>query len=111
MSYYTVISFTNFEEKYYHSTEKEKQRINRLLDQLSEKGEMVGKPLAGYWFFREKKMNGNRLYFLVYREWKTVLLVDVGHKKIQQKIISEILIQLENHKEYTRKKLLEMKII
>ncbi len=40
-----------------------------------------------------------------------VLMVDFGPKKLQQKIIDEILRQLNNHKEYTKKKLTEMGFI
>ena len=38
------------------------------------------KPL-GYRFFREKKIDGKRIYYLVYEELQAVLLVGVSDKK------------------------------
>jgi len=64
----------------------------------------TGKPL-GYPFFREKKMGKYRVYFLVYEDISTVLLVTVSDKKAQQDIIDSIKSQLDYYKELIRKNL------
>ena len=56
----------------------------------------VGDPL-GYRFFREKKLKGKRVYFLIYDDMNAVLMVVVSDKKTPQATIDEI----KNHlKEY-----------
>ena len=64
----------------------------------------TGKPL-GYPFFREKKMGKYRLYFLIYEDVDTVLLVTISDKKAQQDIIDTIKSQLDYYKELIRKNL------
>ena len=56
----------------------------------------VGDPL-GYRFFREKKIGGKRIYYIVYEELQAVLMVAVSDKKAQQQTINEI---KDNLKEY-----------
>ncbi len=56
----------------------------------------IGDPL-GYRFFREKKLKGKRIYFLIYDDMLAVLMVAISDKKTQQATIDEI----KNHlKEY-----------
>ena len=64
----------------------------------------TGRPL-GYPFFREKKMGKYRLYFLIYEDVHTVLLVTISDKKAQQDIIDTIKSQLDYYKELIRKNL------
>ena len=64
----------------------------------------TGKPL-GYPFFREKKMGKYRLYFLIYEDADTVLLVTISDKKAQQDIIDTVKSQLDYYKELIRKNL------
>ena len=64
----------------------------------------TGRPL-GYPFFREKKMGKYRLYFLIYEDIDTVLLVTMSDKKAQQDIIDTIKSQLDYYKELIRKNL------
>lgn len=49
----------------------------------------IGKPL-GYPFIRELKIEKFRIYFMIYEDEVTILLVDVSDKKEQQKIIDII---------------------
>ena len=51
---------------------------------------ITGKPLRFDWF-REKKFENKRLYFLVDQERKKVLLVSFASKKDQEKIIEFII--------------------
>ena len=64
----------------------------------------TGRPL-GYHFFREKKMGKYRLYFLIYEDVDTVLLVTISDKKAQQDTIDNIKIQLNHYKELIKKNL------
>ncbi|MEK6857067.1 MAG: hypothetical protein AABX39_00590 [Nanoarchaeota archaeon] len=56
----------------------------------------VGDPLS-YRFFREKKLKGKRVYFLIYDDLKAVLMIAVSDKKNQQETINEIKSHLENY--------------
>jgi len=76
---------------------KEKEWIKKVIEQLKETSK-VGKPLKFDWF-REKKLGGKRLYYLVYKKSNAVLLVAFGGKKDQQKIIAHI---LQNKGRYKR---------
>ena len=49
----------------------------------------VGAPL-GYRFLREKRIKEKRIYFLVYEDLKSVLLIAVSGKKDQQATIDHI---------------------
>ncbi|MBI3027002.1 hypothetical protein HYY70_02720 [Candidatus Woesearchaeota archaeon] len=55
-----------------------------------------GKPL-GYVFFREKKLNSHRIYYLVYEEFVIVLMVAVSDKKTQQATIDDIKQRLDEY--------------
>ncbi len=65
MGKFEIFELEIFWEKYNKLPKVEQERIGSFISQLEEKGDIVGKPL-GRPFFREKKFNGNRLYFLVY---------------------------------------------
>ena len=64
----------------------------------------TGKPL-GYPFFREKKMGKYRLYFLVYEDIDTVLLITISDKNAQQETIDKIKSQLDFYKGLIRRSL------
>lgn len=110
MGKYLVLRTKWFIEKYEQLTLFEKQRLERFAEQLSENGEMVGKPL-GYIWFREKRFNGNRMYFLVYLEWKAVLLVTISDKKDQQEEIDGIMQNFEVYKRWVENALKSMNFI
>ncbi len=75
---------------------KEKEWLKKVIQQLKENSK-VGKPLRFEWF-REKKLGGKRLYYLVYERSNAVLLVAFGGKKDQKKIIAHILQNKERYK-------------
>lgn len=64
----------------------------------------IGKPL-GYSYFREKKFDKYRIYFLVYEELNTVLLITISDKKTQQETIDGIKEMLDHYKEIIKKTL------
>ncbi len=75
--------------------------IERIIDDLK-KDPRSGKPL-GYPFFREKKFDKYRVYFLVYDEFDAVLLVTISDKKAQQETIDKIKEELDTYKELIKK--------
>lgn len=56
----------------------------------------VGDPLS-YRFFREKKLGGKRVYYLIYDELKAVLMVATSDKKTQRTTIDEIRQHLDGY--------------
>ena len=78
-------------------------RIEAFIKQLK-KSSQIGQPL-GYSYFREKKMDKFRLYFLVYDELDSILLVTISSKKTQQKTINEIKENLDSYNEIIKKKI------
>ncbi len=79
------------------------EQIEDIIKQLKQTIE-VGKSL-GYPFFKEKKIGKYRIYFLVYEEINTVLLVTISDKKVQQETIDRIKEQLDFYKELIKKQL------
>ncbi len=78
-------------------------QITRIISQLKETHD-VGKPL-GYPFFREKKIGKYRVYFLVYEDVDTVLLITISDKKTQQDTIDKIKENLDYYYNLIRKNL------
>ena len=69
--------------------------VEKVKDQLVENLN-VGKPLRFEWF-REKKFGTWRLYYLINEKQHKALLVALGTKKEQQKIIDHILQNKERY--------------
>ena len=63
-------------------------RINKQIEQLRT-NPYVGKPL-GYRFFREKKTENYRFYYLIYEEYVVVFIIAISSKKDQQSTINKI---------------------
>jgi len=82
-----------------------KIELKKILKQLKEQGDVVGKPLSGLSFFKEKKFNGKRLYYLVYKEFMTLLVLAINDKKAQQATINRILLDLSAYQQYVYKTL------
>lgn len=76
----------------------ELEELDALIKDLK-LGKIAGKPLT-YDFFREKKIGGKRIYFLVYDDIALILLVNASNKKYQQATIDEIKILLPEFKKY-----------
>ena len=102
---FKVFTTKGFDDDFNNLESSDKLRVEKFLDQLEEKGRNVGKPLTVP-FFREKRFDGKRLYFLFYEDFAVVLAVAIGDKKTQQVTINKILENLNEYKEYV-KKLLE----
>jgi DNA polymerase III delta prime subunit len=100
---FKVYTTDNFKEKFERLDESDKILVRKIMLQLKEKGEKVGKPLSRK-YFREKKFGGKRLYFLIYKNFMIVLAVAISTKKSQQKTIDEILRKIKEYEKFIRDK-------
>ncbi|MBS3133025.1 hypothetical protein J4470_02765 [Candidatus Woesearchaeota archaeon] len=99
---YAVFRTEKFDKELIKQFSKEEQRRveNFEKKQLAENPH-VGDPL-GHMFFREKKVGGKRVYFLIYDDVRAVLMVAVSDKKAQQETIDEIKGRLEDYHEIVK---------
>lgn len=104
MSRFTIIELELFSNDFSKLEKVDQERVERLIIQLQENGDVLGKPL-GLPFVREKKFNGNRLYFVVYKEWNHILLWGFSDKKVQNITIQKIKESLPELREYVRRKI------
>lgn len=93
---------TDWYEKKLKKVSSEGQERVKQIEQELKKSPYDGKPL-GYNFFREKKFNGKRLYFLVYESHKAIFLITISDKKAQQNVIDLIKANLDVFKEQLEK--------
>ena len=107
MAIYRVFKTREFDSDFEKLEKPEKERVLKFLAQLSEKGGSVGKPLSGLPFFREKKFEGNRLYYLIYENFCVVLAVAISNKKAQRATINAILAKLAYYQQYVVESLKE----
>ena len=77
---YRVFKAPKFEKKINKNLEKsEINELNKFINNLK-KGKISGKILS-YEFFREKKIGGKRIYFLIYEDFNIILLISISNKK------------------------------
>lgn len=103
---FRIFKTATYDEDYEMLDKGEQLRVNTLVDDLFEHGDVTGKPL-GVGFFREKKFGGKRLFYLIYKPLNAILLVAITDKKSQQATINEILLHLDEYKEYVVMRLRE----
>jgi len=80
-----------------------RQQIKQIIKQLKQNYD-TGKPL-GYSFFREKKIGKYRIYFLIYEDINTVLLITISDKKTQQDTVDKIKMDLDFYMDLIKKNL------
>lgn len=88
MKVYEVYAADSFWEDYNKLSREEQKRVNKIKEQLKI-NPYAGKPL-GYKFFREKRFDGKRLYYLIYDNYVIVVVVAISNKKTQQSTINAI---------------------
>ena len=99
-----------FEVYYFPTFERDAKKIltpterdlveKYIIKNLQPHGDTSGDPLT-YDFFREFKIKGKRVYFLVYKEIAIIILVTLSkNKKDQQNVINKIKNNLEFYKQY-----------
>ena len=97
---FRILTTSVFDKLFEQLSRVEKERIIKLKDSLK-LNPFSGKPL-GYCFFREKKIGGNRLYYLIYEDKLIILFVFYSNKKMQQQTINKIKFELEKYKAYVK---------
>ena len=63
-------------------------RVDKIENEIV-KNPYTGNPLNVKWF-REKRYNKYRIYFLIYEDLQSAIMVGISEKKDQQKIINTI---------------------
>jgi mRNA-degrading endonuclease RelE of RelBE toxin-antitoxin system len=102
---FEVYYFPTFEEETKFILSKyERSLVEKyIIKNLEPNGDKKGKPLS-FDFFREFKIGGKRVYFLVYKDIAIILLVNASkNKKDQQKAIDKIKENLNLYREYAEK--------
>ena len=84
-----VYETETFSKLYLRLEKKEQDWIEKIKEQLMQ-NLGVGKPLGFLWF-REKKFENKRLYFLINENARKSVLVAFATKREQQRIINYIL--------------------
>lgn len=107
MPKFRIFKTATYDEDYEDLDNSERIRVDDIVDDLFDAGDVTGKPL-GFPFFREKKFDGKRLLYLVYLNLSVILLVTITYKKAQEATINEILLHLDEYKSYVMQKLKEL---
>ncbi len=98
---YAVYTTESFQEQIKSLSDSEKRVIGKVYLQLK------GNPYVGdqirYRFFREKRIKEKRIYYLVYDNLASVLVVAFGGKKAQQETIEEIIKDFPEYRKYMEK--------
>ena len=100
---YAVYRTEIFSKKLNSFSEDFKEQIDLIEEQLKE-NPYVGKPLGVRWF-REKKLDVFRMYYLIYEDLQAVYIITLSGKKDQQKIINTIRLFLEQYRMEIEEKL------
>ena len=99
-----VFRTVQFDEDYDDLDHSDQIKTDKLLLKLLEQGDKVGRPLQ-YDFFREKRLNGKRMYYLIYPDLSSLLMLFITNKKIQQETIDQILSDLAYYKSFVLEQL------
>ncbi len=100
---FRIFRTKEFIKQFEKLSKQTQEEIKKIRDKLKE-NPFVGDQL-GYKFFREKKLKGLRVYFLIYDDIKVILFLAVSDKKSQQATIDEIKLKLTEYYLDTHKKL------
>src|SRR3989338_6806340 len=71
---FRVFVTKEFDDDFDKLDESDKIRVRKIREQLNEQGDFVGKPL-GLPYFREKRFDEKRLYFIVYKKFMVILSI------------------------------------
>ncbi len=100
---YKIFTTEEFDRRFKRLDYQIQQQIRKEIDQL-ETDPHAGKPL-GYVFFREKKVQNYRFYYLIYDEYVVVFVITISTKKDQQAAIDRIRSLIPYYREEIKKKI------
>ena len=95
---YAVYATENFDKETAKLDKNYRERIQKIFLQLKE-NPYVGDQLQ-YRHLREKRLDEKRIYYLVYDDLQSVLVVAVSGKKEQQATINHIIHNFNEYKKY-----------
>ncbi len=90
---YKVYRSERFDRELIKFDKSFQHRVDKIEDQISE-NPYTGDPISVKWF-REKRYDKYRIYFIIYDDLQAVFMVAISEKKDQQKIINTIWLLLE----------------
>tara|TARA_Y100000310_G_scaffold294083_1_gene324243 strand:- start:3961 stop:4281 length:321 start_codon:yes stop_codon:yes gene_type:complete len=91
---YKIYTTPEFDRLFEELSKDDQIEINQLTKEELPENPYQGRAL-GFKFFREKRIKGKRVYFLIYDDYILVLMVAIGDKKTQKKDIAQIKINRE----------------
>lgn len=94
--HYKVYTTPEFDRLFDELSKDDQLQIDKLTKKELSENPYQGRAL-GFKFFREKRIKGKRVYFLIYDDYVIVLMVAIGDKKTQQKDISQIKMNREEY--------------
>jgi mRNA-degrading endonuclease RelE of RelBE toxin-antitoxin system len=100
---FKVFRTKTFDKEFDKLPKTEQKEVENFEKKLSE-NPFVGKPL-GLIFLREKKLDGRRIYYLIYDDFVVVLMVAISDKKTQQPTIDSIKEKLDEYYEMVKETL------
>jgi len=100
MEYKVYIHPTIYGEVILKLSLEDQERINGLIQQFTI-NPYVGDSLQ-IKSIREKRLNGKRIYHVVFEDLKLVLIVAISDKKTQQKTINSIRSNMNVYREYAK---------
>lgn len=99
---FEIYKTDEFRKEYSKLDKSVSDKVDKEIEQL-EDNPYSGRPL-GYKFFREKKVEGFRIYYLIYGSYAVVFLITIGGKKDQKKTINTIKMLMPYYREEIRKR-------
>jgi mRNA-degrading endonuclease RelE of RelBE toxin-antitoxin system len=87
--HYKIYTTPEFDRLFEELTKDDQIEIEKLTKEELPENPYQGRAL-GFKFFREKRIKGKRVYFLIYDDYVLVLMVAIGDKKTQKKDIAQI---------------------
>ena len=100
---YKIFTTEEFDKLFSKLDKSTQTQIDNEIEQLKV-NPYVGKPL-GYKFFREKRAEGYRFYFLIYEEFIVVFVITLSNKKGQQDAINKVKNLIPVYREEIKRKL------
>jgi len=98
---YAVYTLDVFEKEMNKLSQSYIPKIKKIFLQLKDNPH-VGDVIR-YKFFREKRIEEKRIYYLVYDDLKIVLMVAIGRKKAQKETIDKIVNYFKEYRKYAER--------
>ncbi len=100
---YKILMTEPFERAFSKLDHGMKIEVENIIEKL-EQNPYTGKPLR-YNLFREKRIRGYRVYYLIYDQFVTLFIVGISNKKDQETTIQKIIAMLQFYFEEVQKRI------